>query len=88
MRAGRFVAAELDVPLRTVALPQEFLEHGSRGDLLASVGQVVRVPESQLDAVTALSGSSTSARPKPAAPNGSSRASSSSVSENVSASFC
>jgi 1-deoxy-D-xylulose-5-phosphate synthase len=30
--------AELDVPLRTLALPQEFLEHGSRGDLLASVG--------------------------------------------------
>jgi 1-deoxy-D-xylulose-5-phosphate synthase len=30
--------AEMDVPLRTVALPQEFLEHGSRGDLLASVG--------------------------------------------------
>jgi 1-deoxy-D-xylulose-5-phosphate synthase len=30
--------AELDVPLRTVALPQEFLEHGSRGDVLAATG--------------------------------------------------
>jgi 1-deoxy-D-xylulose-5-phosphate synthase len=30
--------AELDVPLRDVALPQRFLEHGSRGEVLASVG--------------------------------------------------
>jgi len=30
--------AELDVPLRTCALPQKFLEHGSRSDVLASAG--------------------------------------------------
>jgi 1-deoxy-D-xylulose-5-phosphate synthase len=30
--------AELDVPLRTVALPQEFLDHGARADLLATFG--------------------------------------------------
>ena len=30
--------AELDVALRTLALPQRFLEHGSRADVLASVG--------------------------------------------------
>jgi 1-deoxy-D-xylulose-5-phosphate synthase len=30
--------AELDVPLRTVALPQRFLDHGSRNDLLATMG--------------------------------------------------
>ncbi|MCW0214140.1 MAG: 1-deoxy-D-xylulose-5-phosphate synthase, partial [Pseudonocardia sp.] len=29
---------EVDVPQRDVALPQEFLEHGSRGDVLAAVG--------------------------------------------------
>jgi 1-deoxy-D-xylulose-5-phosphate synthase len=31
-------AAEVDVPLRDLALPQRFLDHGSRGDVLASVG--------------------------------------------------
>ncbi|WP_214369070.1 1-deoxy-D-xylulose-5-phosphate synthase [Pseudonocardia sp. H11422] len=31
-------AAEVDVPLRDLALPQEFLEHGSRTDVLAAVG--------------------------------------------------
>ncbi|WP_028932876.1 1-deoxy-D-xylulose-5-phosphate synthase [Pseudonocardia spinosispora] len=30
--------AEVDVPLRTLALPQKFLDHGSRADVLASVG--------------------------------------------------
>jgi 1-deoxy-D-xylulose-5-phosphate synthase len=30
--------AECDVPLRDVALPQEFLEHGNRPDVLAAVG--------------------------------------------------
>jgi 1-deoxy-D-xylulose-5-phosphate synthase len=30
--------ADLDVPLRTVALPQRFLDHGSRADLLADFG--------------------------------------------------
>ena len=36
--AGALRDAELDVPLRTIALPQEFLDHGSRGDLLAAAG--------------------------------------------------
>ena len=31
-------AAECDVPLRDLALPQEFLEHGNRADVLAAVG--------------------------------------------------
>jgi 1-deoxy-D-xylulose-5-phosphate synthase len=31
-------AAEVDVPLRTLALPQRFLDHGGRADVLASVG--------------------------------------------------
>ncbi|GAA1838011.1 1-deoxy-D-xylulose-5-phosphate synthase [Pseudonocardia ailaonensis] len=31
-------SAECDVPQRDIALPQEFLEHGSRGDVLAAVG--------------------------------------------------
>ena len=31
-------AAECDVPLRDLAIPQEFLEHGSRADVLAAVG--------------------------------------------------
>ena len=31
-------AAECDVPLRDLALPQEFLDHGSRADVLAAVG--------------------------------------------------
>jgi 1-deoxy-D-xylulose-5-phosphate synthase len=31
-------AAEVDVPQRDVALPQEFLEHGARSDVLAAVG--------------------------------------------------
>jgi len=30
--------AEVDVPQRDVALPQEFLEHGARADVLAAVG--------------------------------------------------
>ena len=30
-------AAECDVPLRDLALPQEFLEHGNRADVLAAV---------------------------------------------------
>ncbi|MCW2583484.1 MAG: dxs [Klenkia sp.] len=30
--------AECDVPLRTVGLPQQFLEHGSRGEVLAEHG--------------------------------------------------
>ncbi len=36
--AAAMRAAELDTPLRTCALPQEFLEHGSRADVLAAVG--------------------------------------------------
>ena len=28
----------VDVPVRTVGLPQAFLEHGSRGQVLADVG--------------------------------------------------
>jgi 1-deoxy-D-xylulose-5-phosphate synthase len=31
-------AAECDVPLRDLAIPQEFLDHGSRADVLAAVG--------------------------------------------------
>ncbi len=31
-------AAECDVPLRDIALPQEFLDHGSRADVLAAAG--------------------------------------------------
>ncbi|HEX4249026.1 MAG TPA: 1-deoxy-D-xylulose-5-phosphate synthase [Pseudonocardia sp.] len=31
-------AAEVDVPLRDLALPQRFFEHAGRGDVLASVG--------------------------------------------------
>ncbi|MDN5858189.1 MAG: 1-deoxy-D-xylulose-5-phosphate synthase [Pseudonocardia sp.] len=31
-------AAECDVPLRDLAIPQRFLEHGSRSDVLATVG--------------------------------------------------
>jgi 1-deoxy-D-xylulose-5-phosphate synthase len=31
-------AAEIDVPLRDLAVPQQFLEHGSRSDVLAAVG--------------------------------------------------
>ena len=31
-------AAECDVPQRDIALPQEFLEHGSRSDVLAAAG--------------------------------------------------
>lgn len=30
--------AECDVPLRDLAIPQAFLEHGSRGDVLAAIG--------------------------------------------------
>jgi 1-deoxy-D-xylulose-5-phosphate synthase len=29
---------DLDVPVRTLGLPQAFLEHGSRGQVLADVG--------------------------------------------------
>ena len=36
--AAALRAAEVDVPLRTLALPQRFLEHGSRSDVLASAG--------------------------------------------------
>jgi 1-deoxy-D-xylulose-5-phosphate synthase len=36
--AAALRAAEVDVPLRTLALPQRFLQHGSRSDVLASVG--------------------------------------------------
>ncbi|MCW2721272.1 1-deoxy-D-xylulose-5-phosphate synthase [Pseudonocardia sp.] len=31
-------AAECDVPLRDLSIPQEFLDHGSRGDVLAKAG--------------------------------------------------
>lgn len=31
-------AAECDVPVRDLAIPQEFLEHGSRADVLAAIG--------------------------------------------------
>jgi 1-deoxy-D-xylulose-5-phosphate synthase len=36
--AQRLRAAECDVPLRELAVPQRFLEHGSRDDVLAGVG--------------------------------------------------
>ena len=36
--AERLRAAECDVPLRDLAVPQRFLEHGSRDDVLAAVG--------------------------------------------------
>jgi len=36
--AAALRAAEVDVPLRDVALPQRFFEHGSRADVLASAG--------------------------------------------------
>jgi 1-deoxy-D-xylulose-5-phosphate synthase len=36
--AERLRAAECDVPLRDMAIPQQFLEHGSRDDVLAEVG--------------------------------------------------
>jgi 1-deoxy-D-xylulose-5-phosphate synthase len=36
--AAALRAAEVDVPMRDVALPQRFLDHGSRADVLASVG--------------------------------------------------
>ena len=36
--AAALRAAEVDVPLRDLALPQRFFEHASRGDVLASVG--------------------------------------------------
>jgi 1-deoxy-D-xylulose-5-phosphate synthase len=36
--AAALRAAEVDVPMRDVALPQRFLDHGSRGDVLSSVG--------------------------------------------------
>ncbi|MGQ0480910.1 MAG: 1-deoxy-D-xylulose-5-phosphate synthase [Pseudonocardia sp.] len=36
--AAALRTAELDTPLRTCALPQEFLEHGSRADVLAATG--------------------------------------------------
>jgi 1-deoxy-D-xylulose-5-phosphate synthase len=36
--AAALRAAEVDVPLRELSLPQRFLDHGSRGDVLASVG--------------------------------------------------
>jgi 1-deoxy-D-xylulose-5-phosphate synthase len=36
--ASAMRAAEVDTPLREVALPQRFFAHGSRGDVLASVG--------------------------------------------------
>jgi 1-deoxy-D-xylulose-5-phosphate synthase len=36
--AERLRAAECDVPLRDMAIPQRFLEHGSRDDVLAEVG--------------------------------------------------
>jgi 1-deoxy-D-xylulose-5-phosphate synthase len=35
-------AAGCDVPLRDVALPQEFLDHGSRADVLAATGLTVQ----------------------------------------------
>jgi 1-deoxy-D-xylulose-5-phosphate synthase len=31
-------AAECDVPVRDLAIPQEFLDHGSRADVLAAIG--------------------------------------------------
>ena len=31
-------AAECDVPVRVLALPQQFLEHGTRADVLAALG--------------------------------------------------
>ena len=36
--AAALRAAEVDVPLRDVALPQRFFEHGSRGEVLSSAG--------------------------------------------------
>ncbi len=36
--ADRLRAAECDVPLRDLAIPQQFLEHGNRADVLAGVG--------------------------------------------------
>jgi 1-deoxy-D-xylulose-5-phosphate synthase len=36
--AAAMRGAEVDVPLRDLALPQRFLDHGSRSDVLASVG--------------------------------------------------
>jgi len=35
-------AAECDVPLRDLAIPQEFLDHGSRSDVLAAAGLTVQ----------------------------------------------
>jgi 1-deoxy-D-xylulose-5-phosphate synthase len=36
--AAALRAAEVDVPLRDLALPQRFFEHGSRGEVLSAVG--------------------------------------------------
>jgi 1-deoxy-D-xylulose-5-phosphate synthase len=36
--AERLRAAECDVPVRDLAIPQRFLDHGSRDDVLAAIG--------------------------------------------------
>jgi 1-deoxy-D-xylulose-5-phosphate synthase len=36
--AGALRAAECDVPLRDLAVPQRFLDHGSRADVLNAIG--------------------------------------------------
>ena len=44
-------AAECDVPLRDLALPQEFLEHGNRADVLAAVGLTAQDVARRVDGV-------------------------------------
>jgi 1-deoxy-D-xylulose-5-phosphate synthase len=68
--AGALRAAEVDVPLRDIALPQRFLDHGSRADVLASVGLTAQDVARRVTEWAAALPVDGAARPLVARPNG------------------
>jgi 1-deoxy-D-xylulose-5-phosphate synthase len=62
--------AECDVPQRDIALPQQFLDHGSRSDVLAAVGLTVQDVARRVTewAAAVQSARAPASRPEPASP--------------------
>ncbi|MFH8568404.1 1-deoxy-D-xylulose-5-phosphate synthase [Streptomyces sp. NPDC017993] len=56
--------AELDVPLRTFGIPEQFLAHGKRGELLADIGLTPAEIAARIGAVPALNRMSVVPAPK------------------------
>lgn len=60
--SGALRRAEVDVPCRDVALPQQFFDHASRGEVLDSVGLTERNVARQVTGWVAALGAATAQR--------------------------